>query len=45
MDELVYVMAAPFKQSGVTSIPIKDFDYPLSFDSNGSPTGRHTFGI
>lgn len=32
MDELVYVVAAPFKRNGVQSIPVKDFDFSLSFD-------------
>ncbi len=32
MDELVYVVAAPFKRSGVTPISVKDFDFSLSFD-------------
>lgn len=32
MDELVYVVAAPFKRSGATSISVRDFDFSLSFD-------------
>jgi len=32
MDELVYVVAAPFKRSGAASISVRDFDFSLSFD-------------
>lgn len=32
MDELMYVVAAPFKRNDSTSISVRDFDYSLSFD-------------